>query len=73
MFQTLSDTDSSYDGGAALQSRAPYNVTMPQDSISNTHLNSEKGCRSVGAFRLIKWSTQTTDGKGIGPLEFGSE
>ena len=55
------------------QCRAPYNVTMLLDSVSNTQLNSEKGCRSVGASRLIKWSTQKTDVKGIGPLEFGSE
>ena len=72
MFQTLSDNDSTY-AALEIQCRAPYNAKMPLDSVSNTQLNSEKGCRSVGASRLIKWSTQKTDGKGIGPLEFGSE
>ena len=43
---------------------------MPLDSVSNTQLNSEK---VVGASRPIKWSTLHTDGKGIGPLEFGGE
>ena len=64
MFQTLSDTGSSY-AALELQCRAPYNVTMPLDSVSNTQLNSEK-VGSVGVSRLIKWNTQTTDGKGIG-------
>ena len=72
MFQTLSDNDSN-NAALEIQCRAPYNVKMPLDSVLNTQLNSEKGCRSVAASRLIKSSTQKTDGKGIGPLEFGSE
>ena len=45
MFQTLSDTDSN-NAALEIQCRAPYNVTMPLDSVSNTQLNSEKGSSS---------------------------
>ena len=41
MFQTLSDNDSN-NAALEIQCRAPYNVKMPLDSVSNTQLNSEK-------------------------------